>query len=330
MSDLPLVSVITPSYNQAKFLEQTIQSVLAQNYPNIEYLVVDGASSDDSVKIIKKYEKRINWWVSEKDNGQADAINKGFQQSKGEIIAWLNSDDMYLKDTVVKAQEALARNPQAGMVFGNVLSIDENSSVFNTMRYGNWNLNDLLCFRIIGQPGVFMRRAALEQAGWLDPSFHCLLDHHLWLRIASFRQLLYVNEFLAAARYHPAAKNVAFAKDFQQEALRILDWISSDEQFSTHYLQNRHQIHAGAYNFSARYLADGGMYQEAFQFYLKALSHHPGIPLRDFKRIIFSFFSQFVDLGFIKEKHIRDRGKRMKMKEYDDLFSFTRELLEQR
>ena len=124
MPDQPLVSIITPSYNQAAFLEQTLCSVLDQDYPNLEYLVVDGGSDDGSVEIIKRYELRLAWWVSEKDRGQVEAINKGLAHAKGEYVAWLNSDDFYLPGAVLSAVEALQARPDAALVHGDVLAVD--------------------------------------------------------------------------------------------------------------------------------------------------------------------------------------------------------------
>ena len=154
---MTLVSIITPSYNQAKYLEQTIQSVLSQDYPRIEYIVVDGKSKDGSVDIIKRYADKLAYWISEKDKGQADAINKGFARATGEIIAWLNSDDYYLPGAVSAAVKVFEENPEIVLVYGNMLAVDEHGQTFNTLTYNQLTLRDLLCFQIIGQPAVFMR-----------------------------------------------------------------------------------------------------------------------------------------------------------------------------
>ena len=125
-SSTPLVSIVTPSYNQARYLEYTIRSVMEQDYPNIEYIIVDGGSNDGSAEIIRRYSERLAWWVSEKDHGQTDAINKGFAHARGEILAWLNSDDTYEINAVREAVAFLREQPQVGLVYGDANFIDEN------------------------------------------------------------------------------------------------------------------------------------------------------------------------------------------------------------
>src|SRR5215208_2659718 len=125
LSNQPRVSIITPSFNQGQFLEETMHSVLEQDYPNIEYIVVDGGSADNSVEIIKKYQGQLAWWVSEKDRGHADALNKGFSHATGEILAWLNSDDVYFPNAVSQAVSFLKTNPAIGMVYGDAELIDD-------------------------------------------------------------------------------------------------------------------------------------------------------------------------------------------------------------
>ena len=222
------VSIVTPSFNQASYLEQTLLSVLDQDYADIEYLVIDGGSTDGSPDIIKKYASRLAYWISEKDSGQADAINKGMARAKGEIVAWLNSDDYYLPGAVTAAVKAFDENPDVAMVYADMLAVDERGQTFNTLRYRQLTLEDLLSFQIIGQPAVFMRRSAFEKAGGLDPSFHFLLDHHLWIRIAAQGRILHIPQTWAAARYHAKAKNRAHAAAFGHEAFRILDWAKTD------------------------------------------------------------------------------------------------------
>jgi glycosyltransferase involved in cell wall biosynthesis len=153
-----LVSIVTPSFNQADYLEQTIQSVLAQDYPWIEYIIIDGASTDGSVEIIERYAGRLAWWVSEPDRGQAEAINKGLQRANGEIVAWLNSDDLYLPGAVSRAVAALQANHALGLVYGDALTIDAQGRPIHSLVFGEWGLEELIRFRIICQPAVFMRR----------------------------------------------------------------------------------------------------------------------------------------------------------------------------
>jgi glycosyltransferase involved in cell wall biosynthesis len=327
MKKNPLVSIITPSFNQALYLEDTLRSVLEQDYPNIEYLVVDGGSTDGSQEIIQKYENRINWWVSEKDNGQAEAINKGFRRAQGEIVAWLNSDDMYAQGAIRKAVDALEQNEELGMVFSNVFSIDAHNEVFNIMRYGDWGLAELMAFNIIGQPGVFMRRAALEKAGLMDLRYQYLLDHQLWLRIAEIAPVQYMDETLAAARFHAAAKNVAMAAEFGREAFEIMDWMQTRPGLTDIFTRDRRKILAGAYRLSARYLQDGGRNGKALGHYLKSLWYHPATAWRENRRMLFALASLFLPVGRLRENFIRQRSQAIRadrLREYQSLFNYAK------
>jgi glycosyltransferase involved in cell wall biosynthesis len=270
-----LVSIITPSFDQARYLEQTIRSVLEQDYPRIEYIVVDGASTDGSVEIIKKYADKLVWWVSEKDAGQADAVNKGLARATGEIVAWLNSDDYYLPGAVSAAVKIFEENPDVLLVYGNMLAVDERGNPFNSLRYKQLTLQDLLCFQIIGQPAVFFRRAALEKVGTLDTTFHFLLDHHLWIRITQHGKILRVNQTWAAARYHAEAKNRAKAAEFGREAFRILAWARSQPGLGEAVRPVERRARASAFRVDARYRLDAGQSASALKSWLRALSIHP-------------------------------------------------------
>ena len=326
MADYPLVSIVTPSYNQAAYLEDTLRSVLEQDYPNIEYLVVDGASTDGSVDIIEKYAPRLSWWVSEKDRGQAEAINKGLRRAKGEFVAWLNSDDLYAQGAVTKAVAVLLINPHLGMIFSDVFSIDAKNEVFNTMCYGDWDLTDLMSFHIIGQPGVFMRRSVLERAGYLDLDYHYLLDHQLWLRMAAQAPIRHVDEFFAAARFHAAAKNVAMAAEFGREAFAIVDWMRAQPDLVSLFDEDERSIRAGAYLLSARYLQDGGRQGDAFVHYLKSLWYHPATAWRERRRMLFALGSLLLPLDKLRDRYLQNRSQKVRsreLQEYTRLFDYV-------
>jgi glycosyltransferase involved in cell wall biosynthesis len=306
----PLVSIIVPSFNQAQFLKQTLESIFVQDYPNLEVWVMDGGSTDGSVEIIRAYADRLTGWVSEPDRGQADGINKGFRKAHGEIVAWLNSDDVYQPGTVSKAGAALSDQPQAVMVYGDVISMDGDGKVINLMRYGDWGLPDLMRFEIIGQPAVFMRQSALEQAGLLDLDYHYLLDHHLWLRVAQQGAMLHVPEFWASARFHAGAKNRAHAAEFGEEAYRIVDWMLTDPGLSDLALRDFKRILSGAHRINARYLLDGGLPRQAFAAYLQSVRMFPRDGLREWRRMGFSAISSIVNIDAIKGMYLQKKRQR--------------------
>jgi hypothetical protein len=312
MTSLPRVTIITPSYQQAAFLAQTIQSVLDQGYPNLEYFVVDGGSTDGSVDIIQRYAGRLAWWTSEKDAGQADAINKGFARATGDVIGWLNSDDVYQPGAIHAAVRALQENAECALVFGDVVSIDAGGAPINVMSFGDWGLEDLMQFRIISQPGVFFRRQALEQAGYLDLSYHFLLDHHLWLRIVQIGGMRYIPRRWAAARFHAGAKNLAHAGRFGQEAYRIVDWMAAQPGLAEPFRRLRRRIWAGACRMDGRYLLDGGQPGPALRAYLRSLAAYPPAALPELRRILFAAASLFVNVDGLKRRYLARRKARMK------------------
>ena len=315
---MTLVSIITPSFNQASFLEQTILSVLEQDYPEIEYLIADGGSTDGSPELIKKYADRLAWWISEKDRGQAEAINKGFAHAHGEIVAWLNSDDYYLPGAVSAAVKVFELSPQAVMIYGDMLAVDEFDRTINTLKYRQLSLVDLLCFQIIGQPAVFMRRSAFEKAGGLDPNLHFLLDHQLWIRLAQQGEIIHVNGTLAAARYHPGAKNRAQAVGFGVEAFRVLEWVSGQPGLAPALAQAGRRAPASAQRFNARYLLDGGQPKPALMAWTRALILHPPTALARLN-LVGAAFLDLTGLGRVRTFILERRRARLSNRVHKEL-----------
>jgi glycosyltransferase involved in cell wall biosynthesis len=223
LSGQPRVSIITPSFNQGQFLEESIRSVLEQDYPNIEYIIVDGGSADNSVEIIKKYQDRLAWWVSEKDKGHADALNKGFSHATGEILAWLNSDDIYSPSAVSEAVSALKTNPAVGMVYGDAELIDDSGIHAGQFGSKQTNYRQMLRGSVhIPQATTFFRAELWRQVGPLDLSLFYSFDYDLWVRIAIVSQLLYVPKPWAKFRIHVAGKTIVNDDRCYPDMLRVL------------------------------------------------------------------------------------------------------------
>jgi glycosyltransferase involved in cell wall biosynthesis len=245
------------------------------------------------VGIIERYADRLAWWVSEPDSGQAEAINKGMQRARGEIVAWLNSDDLYLPGAISRAVAALQAEPTLGLVYGDALTIDAQGRPIHPLVFGKWGLEELIRFRIICQPAVFMRRSVLEQAGYLDPAYHMMLDHQLWIRMAQQSPVQYIGQPgkftpLAAARHHPQAKNTSQPEKFAQETLRVLAWMQGQPGLQEPIALNRRQVTGGAYRLAGRYLLDSGAYASALRAYSRALVAWPGYTLKHWHRILYA------------------------------------------
>jgi glycosyltransferase involved in cell wall biosynthesis len=211
----PKFTVVTPTYNQGKYIEKTIDSVLSQGDPNLEFIIIDGGSSDNTVEIIKKYERHLAYWVSEKDRGQSHAINKGMGKSTGEYLTWLNSDDWYLPGAMKTMRELFEANPQAGMVVGAGRIVSPNGeevyyktptleitvqSLYTWLRGGNFM-----------QPSSAFRRCAWNVVGQVDENVHIAMDLDLWLNMARVGVGFAVTDrLLSEALSHPDAKTTAF------------------------------------------------------------------------------------------------------------------------
>ncbi len=218
------ISVITPSYNQAQYLEETILSVLNQNYPNLEYIIIDGGSTDGSVDIIKKYEHRLAYWVSEKDNGQAEAINKGFEKATGDILCWLNSDDYFAEKTLEIISNKI--NPaKAELIFGNVVRYRENENLFVTSEIQkNYKNQKLSIVDYIVQPSTFWTRKAWDKTGRLNTKFSYVFDWEWFLRAKKAGvDFIFENNPLSVYRIHDAHKSGTGGDKREQEIATILE-----------------------------------------------------------------------------------------------------------
>jgi glycosyltransferase involved in cell wall biosynthesis len=221
--NLPIVSIVTPSFNQGRFVEQTIQSVLAQDYPHIEYMVIDGGSTDRSAEIIRRYETRLAYWVSEPDRGQTYAIRKGFARATGSILAWLNSDDLLTPSAVRIAVEYLRAQAGVGLVYGYLLHIDWRGNVVGVNRMPAFYPAMFARNITLPQETAFFRREAFERAGGINQTLHFSMDFDLWCRLQQVAAVRHIPAFLGYFREHAAAKSVMFQDPASREGQKHLD-----------------------------------------------------------------------------------------------------------
>ncbi|MGH2581913.1 MAG: glycosyltransferase family 2 protein [Anaerolineales bacterium] len=209
METHPLVTIVTPSYNQAAYLEEAVESVLNQVYNNIQYILIDGGSTDGIAKIIKKYASRLDYWVSEKDRGQTDALNKGFAHTKGKYCAWLNADDRLKPNAVAEAVDYLEKNSDVGMVYGDADFIDVEGNVIGRFAARQTDYAKLRKGYVhIPQQAAFWRASLWWQVGPLDPDVTFAMDYDLWVRLAKVSKLKYVPRLWAEFRLHQDSKTL--------------------------------------------------------------------------------------------------------------------------
>lgn len=231
-----IVSIITPSFNQGQFIEETIQSVLDQDYSNIEYVIVDGGSTDNTLDILRRFGDRIRW-ISEKDAGQADAISKGVGMTTGDVIHWLNSDDILLPGAVSKVMACFQNSPEVKLVYGRCYYCDRDGEIVGSYPTETFDLDRLAMFNFIAQPSAFIKRDAFLEVSGLDQRLNYLFDVDLWIKIGMQFKTLYLPEYLSEYRLHDTSKTVdkAQALSNSRESLEVVfkhfNWAPSNRVF---------------------------------------------------------------------------------------------------
>jgi glycosyltransferase involved in cell wall biosynthesis len=221
----PRVSIVTPSYNQAQFIEETIRSVLLQGYPDLEYIIMDGSSTDGSVELIRKYEPWLAYWVSEPDRGQGHAINKGFSHSTGKIFAWLNSDDIYETEALGAGINWLTAHPEPAMVYGDCFILDKDGQKLKLVPWiEDFDLQRLIHYHdFIPQPASFVRAEAFQAVGGIDEDLYNCLDYDLWIKIGQRFPIERMPGVLAAMRIYPNIKTIRAVGRLWQENSALVD-----------------------------------------------------------------------------------------------------------
>ncbi len=285
----PLISIITPSFNKGPFIEETILSVLNQTYKNIEYIVIDAMSTDQTHSILKKYENDLKW-LSEPDRGQSDAINKGWRMAKGEIIAYLNADDTYLPDAVSIAVDFFSDHPDVGLVYGDGITADEQGNNQHLEHCGEFNLKNLICGKDdILQPSVFLRKEIFEKIGDVDVNLHLAMDLDYWIRAGLRYKIGYIQKPLSMAKIYPDAKSSAFMHKYVHEFEYILNKLFSDTNLPSEISQFKEE----AYNFI--YVKGGLDYihvmkiREGVPYLMKVFKHNPYLCMKNSGSLIVQF-----------------------------------------
>ena len=219
----PKISIITPSYNQGQYIEETILSIINQNYPYVEHIIIDGGSTDNTVDVLKKYNEKLTYWVSEKDNGQSEALNKGLRKATGEIIYWLNSDDILLPDALNKVVQYFDNNKDIDFLNGYMLVIDKKSNIlfsYFVLKQKRFYAERGIYY--IAQPSMFFKRKIFDTIGFLKEDYHAQMDKELLIRI--FENNFKIGEmkkFLAAFRYHEASKSIISGSIWNEDTLKL-------------------------------------------------------------------------------------------------------------
>jgi glycosyltransferase involved in cell wall biosynthesis len=277
-SKLPLVSIVTPAYNQSAFLRDTIESVLAQDYPRIEHDVIDDGSTDSTPQVLAEFTGRVIW-ESQKNQGQTPTINKGWERAQGHILTWLNSDDTLLPGALTKAVELLEQHPDVGIVFGDTLFTKEDGTPIERSTNGRTFIYRefvLRCENPIAQPSAFIRRAVIEDTGLLDPSYYYFMDWDFWLRAGLRHKIAYFPELLSTYRLHAESKTVAQASKAAPELEYMYRKFFARKDLPAEIRALERRAMVNMYFTSGSYYLQGNNPKGAARMALRALRESPG------------------------------------------------------
>jgi glycosyltransferase involved in cell wall biosynthesis len=273
----PLVTLVTPSHNQARFLEETIVSVLEQDYPAIEYFVIDDGSTDDSVAIIERYADRLTWWTRQENAGQVATLNRGFARAGGAYLGWINSDDTLRPHAVSRVVEALEASPRALLAYGGVDYTDAASRVLEYRPPVVLPVEGMVrsWTHVVTQQGSLFRREAYERFGPLDESRYYVFDAEFFLRLALAGELVAIDEPLATYRFHDESHSVSGPARRARDYARLVEDVFAWPDLPAELRALEGEAKAQAYLWIARLFYTGHEHQEARRYYLRALRLAP-------------------------------------------------------
>ncbi len=285
-----LITVVTPSFNQVPFLAETMNSVLSQGHPAVEYIIMDGGSRDGSVELIRRNAHRLAYWQSQPDGGQASAINAGWARARGDVIAYLNSDDYYLPGALDAVARAFDEHPEVGLVHGQGHWVSRNGTIQQTTRMRPTAQSLLDSLASLPQPAVFIRRSVFERLGPLDESLHFALDKAYYLRVVGNVPFLSLDQPLACLRLHGDSKSVSSGVRFAPEMLRVGQDIAGHPEDYPRFRIDPARVTATAHASAAQFLYMGGHFREAVSELVRSVRLWPagsaGLLARELPRLL--------------------------------------------
>ena len=281
------LSIVTPSFNQGFFIRKTIESVLQQDYKNLEYIIMDGGSQDNTVQILREYDNEI-YWESKEDKGQADAVNQGILRVTGEIIGWLNSDDIYYPGTFSIVMEAFEKNPEVKVIYGNAYHIDVDDNIIEEYYTEDFNFERLKDICYICQPSLFFRRSIIDQYGYLDERLHYCMDYEYWLRLAEYEKFMRLNQFIAGSRLYPDNKTLGAQVKVHEEIVEMLKRNFGKVSSRWIYGLARAKVNTSGINRTLNGKGTNNLHfmQMLFQTLHLSIKYNKSLPYKDAKQVI--------------------------------------------